>query len=116
MSRTWPPSVADVKTDANITVDTDDDRLSMVLDAAVAYVRRARPALNYDADPLSCWPAPDDDVWLGTVRLAGRWHSRRRAAAGSIFMGDGATDSVPFVDPDIERLLRIGRFAKAVFA
>jgi transposase len=114
---TWPPTVDDVKTDAAITVSADDARLAQVLNAAIAYVTRVRPRFNYEADPLSCDPAPTDDLWLGTVRLAGRWHTRRRAAAGQIYFGEtGASDSVPFVDPDIERLLGIGRFAKGAFA
>lgn len=116
MSRTWPPTVADVKTDTSIKIDTDDDRLSMVLDAAIAYVQDKRKRFNYTADPLSCDPDPTDDLWLGTVRLAGRWHIRRRSAAGQIYGGDGATDTVPYVDPDIERLLGIGRFTKGAFA
>lgn len=119
MSRTWPPTVQDVKTDANITTDVDDDRLGLVLDAAVAYVQRVRPKFNYDADPTlsDCLPDPTDDLWLGTVRLAKRWHDRRRAAAGQIFAGEGGgSDTVPYVDPDIERMLGTGKFAKGAFA
>jgi hypothetical protein len=72
--------------------------------------------LNYTEDPLSTAPAPDADVVLGTVRLAGRWHDRRRAPNGQVAMGDLGTTSVPSVDPDISRLLRIGRFSPPGFA
>lgn len=115
MARTWPPTVQDVKDDANITVSTDDGRIAMVLDAAVAFVRDRRPQFNYDADVTSDLPDPTDDLWLGTVRLAGRWHSRRRSVDGLADMGEMGVGRVPSVDPDIERLLRIGRYAKAVF-
>lgn len=113
---TWPPTVADVKNDAGINVETDDGILATELDAAVAFVRRNRKRFNYDSDPLCEWPAPTDDLWLGTVRLAKRWHDRRRAAAGQIFMGDTGSDTVPYVDPDIERMLGLGRFKSPVIA
>jgi hypothetical protein len=114
--RTWPPTVADVKEDAAIPVDTDDARLQMTVDAAVAWVQGKRKRFNYDNDPQSDLPAPPDDLWLGTVRLAGRWHTRRRAAAGQIYGGDGASDTVPYVDPDLAQLLGIGKWAKGAFA
>lgn len=116
MSRTWPPSVQDVQTDAGIGADIDATVLGAELDAAVAYVRRVRPRFNYDGDPLSSWPAVPDDLWLGTVRLAKRWHDRRRAAAGLMYATDGVADAVAYVDPDIERLLGIGRSRKGAFA
>jgi hypothetical protein len=116
MTNTWPPTVADVKIDAGITVDTDDTVLATELAAAVAFVRDKRKRFNYDADPLCDLPNPTDDLWLGTVRLAGRWHSRRRSVDGLVDMGDLGAARVPSVDPDIERLLGIGRFAKGAFA
>jgi hypothetical protein len=114
--RTWPPTVADVKEDAGIPVDTDDERLQMTLDAAVAWVQDKRKRFNYTSDPLSCYPAPTDDLWLGTVRLAGRWHTRRRSSAGQVYGGDGTSDTVPYVDPDIAQLLGIGKWVKGAFA
>lgn len=114
--RTWPPTITDVKTDASIVVDTDDDRLQMTVDAAVAFVQGKRKRFNYDADPSSDLPDPTDDLWLGTVRLAGRWHTRRRSAAGQIYGGDGASDTVSYVDPDIAQLLGIGKWVKGAFA
>lgn len=114
--RAWPPSVEDVQTDAGIGADIDTVVLGIELDAAVAYVQGVRKMFNYAADPESDLPPPTDLLWLGTVRLAKRWHDRRRAAAGQIFMGDTGSDSIPYVDPDIERMLGIGRFMKGAFA
>lgn len=113
---TWPPSVEDLKSDASISVDTDDERLTRDLDAAVAYVRRVRPRFNYEADPLSPYPAPTADVFLGTIRLASRWHTRTRSPDGLISMGDLGGARVSSGDIDIDRLLRIGRFAAVVIA
>lgn len=113
---TWPPTVADVQTDIGIGTDIDEAVLTNELAAAVAWVQGKRKRFNYDNDPLCDFPAPTDDIWLGTVRLAKRWHDRRRAGAGSIYGGDGATDTVPYVDPDIAQLLGIGKWAKGAFA
>lgn len=112
----WPPTVADVKEDADIPVDTDDDRLAMTVAAAVAFVQDKRKRFNYTGDVQSDLPAPTDDLWLGTVRLAGRWHTRRRSSAGQIYGGDGASDTVPYVDPDIAQMLGIGKWVKGAFA
>lgn len=116
MARTWPPTVQDVKDDQQITVDTDDDRIAMNLDAAVAFVRDKRKRFNYDNDPLCDFPPPTDDLWLGTVRLAARWKSRTRSVDGLVDMGELGAGRVPTVDPDIERMLGIGRYQKAAFA
>lgn len=116
---TWPPTLADLKTDLGpeyTTPDPKDAQLQQVLDAAVSFVERVRPEFNYDADPLVELPEPSPDLVLGTVRLAGRWHTRRRSPDGLVSMGELGTGRVPSFDPDIERLLGIGRFAPARFA
>lgn len=114
----WPPTLTDIKDDLKIEEsDTrDDDRLTVVLNAAVAFVERVRPSFNYDSDPLSDDPDPTGDLFLGTVRLAGRWHIRRRSPDGLIQMADFGASRVPSFDPDIERLLGVGKFAKSVVA
>jgi hypothetical protein len=87
------------------------------LDAAVSFVERVRPGFNYQADPLSDAPAPTPDLALGTLRLAGRWYTRRRSPDGLVTMGgDLGSARIPSFDPDIERLLGIGRFKGATFA
>lgn len=116
---TWPPTLAILKQDAEIDVtDTRDDmRLQQVLDAAVSFVERVRPRFNYTADPMLdplVYPDPTADLELGTVRLAFRWHTRRRSPDALVAMGDLGSARVPSFDPDIEKMLRIGRWAKAV--
>lgn len=112
----WPPTLEELKVDMKINLaDTrDDDRLQQTLDAAVAFIEDRRPHINYTADPLSTYPEPKADLVLGTLRLAGRWHTRRDSPDGLVSMGELGSGRVPSIDPDIEKLLRIGRWAKAV--
>lgn len=107
---TWPPTLAELKADIGIEDDRDDAQLTTVLAAAVSFVQRVRPG------PLGTAPDGTDDLVLGTLRLAGRWHVRRRSPDALIQMGELGASRVPSFDPDIERLLGIGRYAKAVFA
>jgi hypothetical protein len=114
----WPPELEDLKEDLKIeeTDIRDDERLTVVLNAAVAFVERMRPTFNYEDVPTSDLEDPTDDLFLGTIRLAGRWHTRRRSPDGLIQMAELGASRVPSFDPDIERLLGIGRFAKSVIA
>ena len=57
-----------------------------------------------------------EGVRLGTVRLAGRWYTRRRSPDGLIATADFGASRIPSFDADIERLLKIGRYAKPVIA
>lgn len=109
----WPPLLPALKLDMGIAVDDtrDDTRLQTQLDAAISFVERIRPRFNYDEDPESTCPAPTDDLVLGTLRLAARWHTRRRSPQGLVDMGELGTARIPSFDPDIDRLLRIGRHA-----
>ena len=112
----WPPELDDLKIDLKIDLDDtrDDEVLTRQLDAAVAFVQKVRPQFNYDGDALDDRPVPTADHVLGTVRLAGRWFARRRSPDALVAMGDLGSARVPSFDPDIEKLLRIGRYAKAV--
>lgn len=197
----WPPTLAELKSDLGITDTRDDARLATVLNASVAFVERVRPEFGYpgtpdvgdlvnlvltgaddqgdpanfgtvtlavelpdgttDATPVVDNPpsttgryvfayavaqvghhnarwtttgpvsvvtewftvrtsarrrAPTPDLHLGTLRLAGRWHTRRRSPDGLVAMAELGAARVPSFDPDIERLLKIGRYARAVFA
>lgn len=113
----WPPSLDDLKVDLDKTGETGQDAaLQQVLDAAVAFVEDQRPGFNYTADPESTDPDPTDDLFLGTLRLAGRWHTRRRSPDGLVTGGELGSSRVPAFDADIERLLGIGRYAGPVFA
>lgn len=113
----WPPSLADLKVDMGIDpLDTrDDTRLLSALDAAVVFVERVRRNhFNFDKDPLSELPAPTADLKLGTLLLAIRWHARRRSPDGLVQMAELGAARIPGFDPDIDRLLRIGRHARPV--
>ena len=115
---TWPPELEVLKGDLNIPLDDprDDVVLQQQLDAAVAFVQRVRPGFNYDDDALDDSPVPTADLELGTVRLAGRWFTRRRSPDALVAMGDLGSTRIPSFDPDIERLLGIGKYRGPVFA
>jgi|SRR5690554_7811408 len=110
MSAAWPPTLEELKVDLGI--DPDDNRrdaqLKQALDAAIAYVERVRPGFRYVETDLEL-PEPDADMRLGTLRLAGRWHIRRRSPDGVISMDQMGATRVSTGDVDIDRLLRLGR-------
>jgi hypothetical protein len=107
----WPPQLRELKGDLGVADDRDDVALATVLGAAVEFVEQARGGdFNFTADPASTLPTPTALLFLGTVRLAGRWFNRRRSPDGLIDMGELGATRVPSVDPDIERMLVIGRF------
>lgn len=116
----WPPTLDELKTDMKIGLedDRDDERLTQVLAAAVAWVQRNK-AGRYDfaGDPTSPLEAPGTDIELGTLRLAARWHTRRRSPDGLVQVAqEMGSNRVPSFDPDIDRLLGIGRYAPITFA
>lgn len=118
---TWPPSLDDLKDDRGIdsTDDRNDDRLETVLDAAVAFVERVRSGdFRFDPDDANqtFLPPPTADLWLGTLMLASRWHSRKRSPDALIQMGEMGAGRVPSFDADIDRLLGIGQKRGWVFA
>lgn len=107
----WPPTLADLKLDLKIDADDtrDDGRLQQVLDAAIDFVVRVRSDLDFGSGVTA-------DIYLGTLRLAGRWHTRRRSPDGLVDAGDMGTSRIPGVDADIARLLGLDRFRGAMFA
>lgn len=108
----------DLKADLGIDEadDRDDERLQVMLDAALAFAARVRPEFNWDEESGSDSPDPTNDVRLGVIRLAGRWHTRRRSPDALIDMGELGAARVPSFDPDIERLLGIGKYRGPVVA
>ncbi|MGH3500756.1 MAG: head-tail connector protein [Nocardioidaceae bacterium] len=106
----------DLKADLEISDDRDDAELQTQLDAAVGYVQRVRPDVDYTASDPDLPVGVTNDLVLGTVRLAGRWYIRRRSPAGLVDLGEFGSTRVPSFDPDIEKLLGLGRFHKAVSA
>jgi hypothetical protein len=115
-NRVWPPTVDDLKADQTVTVTADDAVLGTCLDAAIAHFEDVRGGeINFTGDILDCNPAPTDTQWLGVLRQAARWADRRRSADGIIVAGDLGTTRVPSFDPDIERMLGLGRYRGPVF-
>ena len=110
----WPPDLDALKADLGDEydpVDRDDDRLQLVLDAAVDFVERVHSGrFDFAGDPESPLPDPEQStIWLGTLRLAGRWHARRRSPDALVEMAELGSSRIPSFDADLERLLRIGR-------
>jgi hypothetical protein len=112
----WPPTLTELKLDLGIDEsDTRDDvRLTNMLNASISYVERVRTEFDYADVPVG--ELPTDDLILGTIRLAGRWHTRRRSPDGLVSMGELGSSRVPSYDPDIEKLLGIGRYRSPVIA
>jgi hypothetical protein len=112
---TWPPILETLKEDLKIDDVFDDVALAACLAASVAFVERVkRGRYNFAALPVSPLPAPSDDLVLGTVRLAGRWYTRRRSPDGLLASTDFGSTRIPPFDADIERLLGIGRYSPMV--
>jgi hypothetical protein len=120
MTVTWPPTVEELKRDAKKEgVPLDDTVLQANLDAAVSFVQRVRSEFNYTADATldpAVNPDPTADLKLGTLRLAARWFARRTSPEALVEMGDLPAGRIPSFDPDIDRLLGIGRYRGPVFA
>lgn len=115
----WPPSLVDLRDDMGDRDDQDDSKdgkMSMVLDAAIAHVRDIK-GWKYDLAAVEesgvVKPPPTADIILGTLRFAGRWHQRRSTPDNLATLGDAGGLVVPGFDSDIEKLLQIGRYAKA---
>lgn len=119
MSLEWPPTLAELKIDKKISPDDtrDDEELQRQLDAAIDLVRRVHGArYNVDSDVDSTLPMPDQAMTLGAIRLALRWQTRKRSPDALVSMGELGNGRVPSFDTDIDRMLRIGRFAPPVIA
>lgn len=86
--------------------DLEDARV-----AAAAYVERYRPDLVWlDADKADV----PTDVWLGAVLMTNRLLARRGSPTGVAEFGEFGPASVLRTDPDVERLLGIGRYGRPV--
>lgn len=119
MSLEWPPTLAELKIDKGIPEDDtrDDEEYARMLDAAITLVRRVhRGRYNFTDESGSDLEVPDDAMTLGTIRLAVRWQERKRSPDALVNMGEIGSGRVPSFDVDIDRMLRMGRFAPAVFA
>ncbi len=115
----WPPLLADLKTDMQVDIsDTRDDvALAQVLAASISFIEGVHSeTYDFGQESGSDLPAPDETLALGVCRLAARWHTRRRSPDALVSMGELGSGRVPSFDTDIDRMLRIGRFAPPVFA
>lgn len=98
--------------DADALEPADAQRLTRDLDAAVEFVERVhRGRFNFDGAPSSPLRQPTTDLKKGVLMLAIRLDARRRSVNGLVFMGEQGVGRIPYDDPDISRLLRIGRHA-----
>lgn len=118
---TWPPTLAQLKADMRLTDNRDDVILAGELAAAIAYVERTKGAQVdlYGFDGPGAVPVRlpfDDGYWFGTMRLAARAHARRRSPDGMVASVDQGSVRVGTGDADIDRMLRVGRFASPVIA
>lgn len=102
--------------DQEITSAADLDpaeaqRLQRDLDAAVDFVERIHSGrYNFDGAP-STLPAPPATIKLGTLMMAKLLDTRRRSPGGFVSAGDQGVARVAYSDPDINRLLRLGKHA-----
>lgn len=109
----WPPTLQELKVDAAIADARDDAKLSQELESAVAYVEGVRgDQVDFTGltDPAPK-ARPTATLRLGTIRLALRWHARGRSPDGMIASAETGSVRVASGDSDIDRMLRIGRFA-----
>ena len=110
-------ALADLKSQMGIADDDtrDDVVLERSLSAAVAFVERVHKGrYNFADDPTSTLPAPTGDIVLGALMLARRFKVRGNSPDGVIQLQEMGTARVASFDPDIDRLLRLGRHARAV--
>lgn len=112
-------AVADVKSWLRLNgADTsDDDLLQAVAAMAEPYVERCRPEwlLPDSSLPPVLVYQPDAETYQGAVMYAAREYRRRNSPAGIETFGE-VTSFVARFDPDIDRALQTGAFARPVTA
>lgn len=120
MAATYAPvwlDIQDVKSWLRVqTGDAgDDDLLSSVAAMAEPYVQRCRPEwlLPDAADPSGVSYQPDAETYQGAVMYAAREYRRRNSPAGIESFGE-VTSFVARFDPDIDRALQTGVYARPV--
>lgn len=97
--------------DAEDLSASERQRLERVFDAAVEFVEIIHSGRFNFTGQLSPLPAPGFTIKLGTIMLARRWHTRRRSPQMLVAAADMGAARVPWVDEDINRLLKLGRHA-----
>lgn len=96
---------------------SDDDLITAVCAMAEPYVQRCRPEwmLPDPEDPTTAKYQPDAETYRGGVMYAAREYRRRNSPAGIETFGD-VTSFVARFDPDIDRALQTGAWARPVIA
>lgn len=100
------------------TDTTDDDLLQAVAAMAEPYVQRCRPEWmlpEAGSNPPVLKYQPDAETYQGAVMYAAREYRRRNSPAGIETFGE-VTSFVARFDPDIDRALQTGAFARPVTA
>lgn len=95
------------QTDTPQAITADEKRL-----AAAAAVERARPDLVTVDGAGAASFAADPDVIEGALMLAARLYARKGSPQGLASYGDFGPAPVTRLDPDIERLLGVGRYGR----
>lgn len=101
----WLPAAtvyAHLGVDVGSAQQADADRARL---AATAYVERVRSDL---LDGVTY--APDPDVVHGALLLAARLYARRSSPQGLASFGEFGPGAIMRLDPDVERLLGVGRY------
>ncbi len=93
--------------------NSDDDLITAVCAMAEPYVQRCRPEWFTSATPPVY--IPDAETYRGAVMYAAREYRRRNSPAGIETFGD-VTSFVTRFDPDIDRALQTGAYARPVIA
>lgn len=107
----WPPYLQDLKDYVGVSDNRDDATLMTSLEAAMDYVTDVLAgSYNFTGDPLSLLPEPGPKVVQATLLYAFKLHNRRRSPDGTVDMGELGIARLPSNDPEIERLLGIGRW------
>lgn len=98
---------------------SDDDLLRAVSAMAEPYVQRCRPEWSgldvTDPDHPVAVYLPDAETYQGAVMYAAREYRRRNSPAGIETFGE-VTSFVARFDPDIDRALQTGIYARPVTA
>lgn len=98
-----PATTEAVRSHLGLGTGEDVDALERACAGANAFLRR------YKTEPADGHAWPDDYV-LGTVMLAAQLYRRRNTPGGVEQFGETGV-YVRAIDADVERLLRIGRYA-----
>lgn len=116
MPHSWPPTLVELRSERKLTDGREDERLTRALDAAIDYVADPDEGVRTDLAARFTAGSVPNTIWLGTLRLAARLHDRLRSPDGSVVFDEGLVGRVAGGDPDIDRLLGVGRFGRSVFA